>query len=695
MLQNTTNNANNQKPILTDIGIYNLQVSDFLKKNKASGDILRLTIKNFNDNAYRKKWSTLQYNLAVEDFNKTHGFYIHKKGKEQEAPKNYNYINYPYLDKEAVIQTMDNFRAYRDKYNDNAFLQNIEINDFNKTVLPATNPELKLRIKSFQKQHSELFTLQYNEEVDKFNANLGKKYVKKRRVLKIRHSLDNIFNVFLGFQVGQLKARNGKRMEKGQSTMVLKNNFPKIEVNYTKTINHNINGNRRLDVCRKTLYNAIQRLIEAGVLQNYLFINRKRPVYFNINHEILHVLDGNLPKSELIGNQSFNLPKKKQLPILNNTTSTLLKRNKKDDCAKSTEDATGSMLDNQNESNVVRLADSYKGTSALDTKKINKLGGAEIKEILPSFLIGNSKTASLSGFDKKVKETVEKNILNENVLAKILEKGGFDDYKGVRYEYLLKITHCSGLSFEQKKEFVIQDFIKSSAKIWKNHNVYAGEWKKAINNLNEVLFKDWINCSGLIDAIKKNRWKLEFARKWFMHSTVNALYPSMYFDTTRTTKKEIGFFGLEEAWKKKNPSDLAKKSEFTKRQLKSNERKRNISENREKINKQNTQKFRKSFNNYLKGEISENDLKTFVKTKLPKGYIEHLLPLLPETQEDIRNEKHSLFRNAVRNFIKGEISKHELIILVSNKLPKKYLGHLSTFIDIKHTKNTQKNTKKA
>ncbi|MBE7649252.1 hypothetical protein [Tenacibaculum finnmarkense] len=620
------NNAN-QKITLTEIGVYNLKVSEFLKKNKVSGEVLTLTIKNFKDNAYRKKWSVLQYNLAVEDFNNSHGFYIPKKGKESEA-KNYNYINYPYLDKDAVIMTMDNYRAYRDKYNDRAFLQNIEINDFNKTVLPATTPELKLRIKTFQKQNTELFTLQYNEQVDKFNAVLGKKYVKKRRVLKIRHSLDNIFNVFLGFQVGQLKARNAKRMEKGQSTMVLKNQFPRIEMNYTKTIDHKINGNRRLDVCRKTLYNAIQRLIEAGVLGNYLFINKKRPVYFNINTEILHVLDGKIQNNELSKNQPFSLSKEKQLPTLNNTTSTLIKRNKEDDSAIRTDhNATGSRAVKQNENYDVRLAGSYKVTSTLENQKISS---KEIKKIIPDFLKG--KKAALSGFNKKVRDNVLKNILNENELAKMLAEGKFDTYKGVRKESLLKVTQCSGLSFEEIKEFVIQDFIKSSAKIWKNHNVYVGEWKKTINNLNEVFFKDWINCSSLIAAIKKNRWKLEFARKWFEHSKVNALYPSAYFDKTRTLKKEVGFFALEDAWKKKH-NNSAKKSANDDLQAKSNARKRAISKKQLEINKQNTARFRESVRNYVKGNISKRELITFVTNNLPKGYLGHLSALITTTNQ--------------------------------------------------------------
>ncbi|WP_272152203.1 hypothetical protein, partial [Tenacibaculum aiptasiae] len=69
---------------------------------------------------------------------------------------------------------------------------------------------------------------------------------------------------------------------------------------------------------------------------------------------------------------------------------------------------------------------------------------------------------------------------------------------------------------EEFKKIILQDFIKSSAKIWKNHNVYPGEWKKTINALNEQFLENIVNKETLINKLREYRWKLNFARKWFI-----------------------------------------------------------------------------------------------------------------------------------------------------------------------------------
>ncbi|WP_271407166.1 hypothetical protein [Tenacibaculum soleae] len=601
------NNLNNQQVVLTEIGVYNQQIHNYLQNNKPT-KIIAQAIKIFNDNAYRKKWSTLQYNKSVEDFNATHGFFLVKKGKESET-RNYNYINYPYLDKQAVNTTMDNFRAHRDKYNAKAALYNKDINKFNKQLISVTKQALKDKITAFESDKKTLFTIEYNAEVDKLNLALGGNYVRKKRIQKVRHQLDNIFNVFLGFHVAQLKKRNGRLMEKGKPTTVLKNAMPRIELNYAKTLKHKLNGNLRLDICRKTLYNAIQRLIEAGVLNNYLFINKERPVYFNINPQILDVLDGNFPKKQNTDNQLLNTGQKKKLPTLNNTTRTfLLKRNKIDDCETFTDQDKCGSMPKENESSSFCLAGGYKNTDVIELKK-KKGSAAEIEKILPDFLKNKQASANVNG---KLRKKVVKSILNENSLAKMLKEGVFNAYKGVRYEEIQRIIQYSGLDVTELKAFLIQDFIKSSAKIWKNHNVFVGEWRKTINILQNQLFNGINHRENLLNKLKEYRWKLEFARKWFMHSDVNALYPSMYFDDSRTHKKEIGFYALHDAWiknlKKKETAKVLEKQ----KQASANTRKRYLT---------NEQQFNNSLQKFFKGKLTKQNLYEFVKNNLPEKYL--------------------------------------------------------------------------
>lgn len=619
----TQNNLNNQQVILTEIGAYNQKINNYLQNNKAT-KIIAQTIKIFKDNAYRKKWSNLQYNAAVEEFNTTHGFFLFKKGKESET-RNYNYINYPYLDKEAVVTTMDNFRAHRDKYNANAALYNKSVNRFNKELVLVKKQALRDRILAFEDKNKTLFTVEYNKEVDALNLILGANCVRKKRIQKISHHLDNIFNVFLGFHVAQLKKRNGNLMEKGKSTTVFKNAMPRIEMNYKKTLSHKLNGNLRLDICRKTLYNAIQRLIEAGVLNNYLFINKDRPVYFNINPQILAVLDGNFPKKQNTENQLVSIEQKKKLPTLNNTTRTfLLKGFKKDDCEKFTDQDKCGSMPKKNVSSSLRLAGSYKSTNVMDTKNKKEPTAAEIKKIKPAFLKNKPVSANLN---LKLREKVVKSVLCENLLAKMLSEGRFNDYKGVRYDDVNKIIQSSGLDLDDLKRFFIQDFIKSSAKIWKNHDVYVGEWRKTINMLQTQLFNGIYHGQKLLEKLKEYRFKLEFARKWFTHSTINALYPSMYFDVTRTLKKEVGFYGLHDVWIKHLEKNKAAKLSENKNKEATRSRKsyweKNFKKEADKksLALKNQQKFYVFLQNFFNNKLSKDELCKLVKTNLPEKYL--------------------------------------------------------------------------
>ena len=193
-------------------------------------------------------------------------------------------------------------------------------------------------------------------------------------------------------------------------------------------------------------------------------------------------------------------------------------------------------------------ADSYWNTTAISKTSETRPpeNSAHIRSILPDFL---KKDRQQQGTNNTITENFIHRLQDNKTLAEDLSKGVYDTYKGLRYDYLRKVEMYANLTSEEFKAVLIQDFIKVSAKIWKQHNVYVGEWKKAINYLNDTLFKNITQKSTLIQKLQEYRWKLNFARKWFIKSNVSALYPSMYFDATRTESKEIGFFGLHKVWK--------------------------------------------------------------------------------------------------------------------------------------------------
>nr|BFF40269.1 hypothetical protein BACY1_20740 [Tenacibaculum mesophilum] len=610
------NNTTPQNYSYTKIGEYNQSVKNFLEEHPIT-EIVAHAIKNFKAEAYRKRYSELQYNKAVEDFNSTHGYYIPKKGKET-VKKYYHYINYPYMDRDAVNITMDNYRAYRDKYNAKTKEYNKEINNFNKEVIQTKDKNILAKIEAFKKENQGLFTKEYNEKVDSFNSCLGANYVRKKRLQKLYNNLNDILNVFVGFYVKQLKIRNYKLMNSKRPTTAHKSAFPKLKINYTNTAEHKQNGNKRLETTPRSLQNAVKRLIEAGVIENYVFFDRNRPVFFNISFKILHVLDGNPPKSQHTDNPSLNPSKTKKFRILNHTTRTLSKENKIDDCENITDhNKSGSMLED-NESNNGCLADSYKNTNQVEDKKNTAPSRADIKKLLPDFMKSTKKRPQ---HNSKLLAKVEKTMLKQADFSKMLSQGKFDSYKGIRYDQIQNIIQYSGLFLDELKLFLVHDFVKSSAKIWKNHNVLEGSWYNAISMLQNQLFAGITQKDDLIPKLKEYRWKLEYARKWFVHSRINALYPSLYFDVTRTHKKEVGFYGLHQAWQKhlekKSKQEAAKK----KLKRKSNERKREIIkiETNEKEQRYST-KLNKKLNEYFEGKITQQQLFEYVRKNLPKKY---------------------------------------------------------------------------
>ncbi|WP_271406961.1 hypothetical protein [Tenacibaculum soleae] len=625
MSKYTNNNANktqNQNLSLNNIGIYNQAVKDNLKNLKLNA-ITQHTIKHFIDNAQRNKLSEAKYNEAVEIFNNTHGLLLLKKGaKKEDTQKHYAYINYPFLDRMAVKNTMDNYRQYVYKYNENVAIENNSIRKYNNTIvkhhLQLTDAQKKRKAK-FMAANKREFARNYNEMVVVEN-NLDA-IVPKKTIQKIKYSSELVFHVLLGFYVSQLKTRNAYLLEMNRTTSVLKNSLPKLKIDSRKLATHKIADIPRLSICKKTAQNHIKRLREAGILMNYTFVNQNKPISVNFNNKIITILDGNLPKLQISEKQAVTPPTSKSLRDNNDTTRTkILKEKEIKDCANSTAlNKCGSMLANGNESNAECLAGGYKNTKGISTEKEN-CNGNENKIKLPDFL--NNKTVPKRKTNLFTDNFTSK-LADESELAKQLAAGNFNNYKGLRYDYLLKVEQYALVSNEEFKQIVIQDFIKIAAKIWKNHSVYVGEWRKTINTLKTQMFANIVNKSTVIEKLKEYRWKLEFARKWFAKKTeVNALFPFAYFDKTRTKSNELGFYGLHSVWKSHLKYQEKKKVETKKQIQESTARKRRLSAQKKLTN---------AISKYELGKYNYEQLFNYVQDNLPNEYL-ILLPSLIKNQ---------------------------------------------------------------
>lgn len=615
-----TNKMNTQKSaiLFSEVGLYNQKVTTHLKAKKLD-TITQYTIKLFKDNAQRNKLDDSKYNKAVEEFNTTHGLLLLKKGtthKKATLNKHYSYINYPYLDREAMKKTMDNYRQFVYKYNQKTVKENKEITNYNTSIVQPICPKIVQQISDFKTQYSSEFTSKYNEVVQQFNTQLNANYITKKRIPTIKYSSELVFSVLVGFYISQLKSRNEYLLEMNRPTSTLKNALPKLQIDHRKLATHTIADIPRFDFCKKTAQNHIKRLREAGILNNYTYINQNKPIAVNFNPQILVILDGNLPKSKTLVNQDFIASSEKKLPHNNDTTRTFtLKEKKIKDCA------TSPVI--KKESNSC-LADSYKNTTGISKNLKNhpRKISAELKTMLPDFFVGDKPKTPPKSHGKLTQNFL--NLLQDDRdLAKELAQGKYDNYKGLRYEYLKKIEMYAPVTTDEFRAILIQDFIKLSAKIWKQHNVYIGEWKKTINYLTTTLFKGFLHKSTLITKLKEYRWKLNFARKWFVRSEVPALYPSLYFDTTRTQANEIGFYGLKGVWKTHQKYVLKRQEEKAQKTADKNARRRKLSAQ---------EKLVKAVQKYKQGNCSAEQLYSYVQTNLPNDYLVSLPTLLKNQQ---------------------------------------------------------------
>ncbi|TDQ22777.1 hypothetical protein [Tenacibaculum caenipelagi] len=623
-INKNANIAQKSAKSLTEIGIYNQEVKSFLKSTSLN-PIIQAAIKNFNDSAYRRKLTNLQYNKEVEEFNTTHGYYLLKKGTETEVTKYYSYINYPYLDRNAIKATMDNYRSFVYQYNKKADEENKLIRNYNNSVVKShysLNDAEKKRKTNFERTNKSKFVRDYNELV--IEANEQNAIIPKKRIQKIKYASELVFHVLVGFYVSQLKTRNAYLMEMNRPTSVLKNALPKLKIDHRKLATHKIADIPRLDICKKTAQNHIKRLREAGVLINYLMINQNKPISVNFNAQILEILDGFYPKSQKPTNQQVNHVGRNFLHDNSECNYSVLKEKKRKGCAKSTSlNKCGSMLE-ENESNNVCPADGYENTKGIN-KKISLEGGEKIN--LPNFLTEKRQTGRKTN---QLSDNFLSKLINQKTFAEKLAAGEFDNYKGLRYDYLLKIEQYALVSNDEFKQIIIQDFIKSSAKIWRNHTVYVGEWKKTINQLNEELFSNITQKETIIKKLREYRWKLKFAKNWFDKNTeVKTLFPYAYFDKTRVKSNELGFYGLHSVWKSHLKYLEKRKEEKKNLEAAANERKRKTAVQKKKTAE--LKKLTNAIKKYESGQYNLEQLFNYVQDNLPHDYL-ILLPNMIKNQ---------------------------------------------------------------
>ena len=159
------------------------------------------------------------------------------------------------------------------------------------------------------------------------------------------------------------------------------------------------------------------------------------------------------------------------------------------------------------------------------------------------------------------------------------------------------------------------DFLFTAAQLWKDKNVFVGEWIRTIQRFEEKFF---ISKSGIfskeqqLDRIYQLRWRINWARNFCNRKPeFQLLFPYQYFDSNRKESHEGGFSYTHRHFKR-HLNNLRKFDEDEKISRKSAYQR--------KLNKRLTLKVRE----YVKGKRTFEKLVEYVerlekKLQLDKG----------------------------------------------------------------------------
>lgn len=517
---------------------------------------------------------------------------------------------YPFLNTQAEAATMDNYRLYVADYNDRIKQLN---HDNEKINFHVRKFKSENQLTEVQKTFTEIFikknfkkkAKEYNALVEGFNKQYGL-LIEYKKYQTIKYQTEMVFRQMLHLYCRELAKHTEYFMKLGLSHE--KTIIP-YEINSFHIVESVRNNVKSIDICTKTVRNHRDRLEEAEVFSSYQFQGYIRPntktqkqlirgVKMHINPQILVIFDAKTNNLTASGNQRFTPQKGKELPNNNEVTRTFKNNVKKN------ENGQADFLDKERSKAAGFSFVFYENIPQQDEK--SKLGGGE----------KNVKVLNT------LSEKLENSILPAQELAVKLSSGAFNNYTRIDKRYLEEEAFYGTMGREDFKLLVIQEFFKCAARLYRDKNVFVGSWKKAINSYIEKIFftnngngLHLYNKSLMVDQLDQLLWRLNTAAKWFNKTKISPLFPSDYFDFSRTEAKEIGFEYTKKSWinhlkyvenKPKEAFKIKKKTELRKRTV------------------NHSKKFDAALNRFFKNRLQLSELIDYVDKNLPAEYLQKL-----------------------------------------------------------------------
>lgn len=520
--------------------------------------------------------------------------------EKQELPKQTRLMAvYPVIIEKAFASTMDNYRKFIAAYNQKVKEENKQIDKHNTEVADycknnmLTEVQTQFRKVFLQKEKTFPTAKQYNIAVLDFCNTYGQ-IIPQKKIQSVKYTTELVFQNLLHLYNSQLFKRNEKFMKVGLQSERPIQEFKINSLLVTQLKRNEVNS---LAICSKTVRNHTKRLKEAGVFVEYHFSGRNRAVEVHLNPEILVVLDVFDSKIKTTTNQQVTFLKGKVLPDNNDSTRTNKNESKKKENVKNI-----SLGFRSSSEALTPFVFSFTGTHASNTEDLHQGAGEK----------------AVSTSDK-----LQELIIHPQELAENLASGVYLNYKPIDIRLLYNEAFSGTLTSEEFRELVIQDFFKSISKIYRFSSPFVGSWKKAINSYYET---KWLSFTGnslnknvLIDHITQMRWRIEWARKWFVKNQFSPLFPSDYFDPTRQNAKEVGFEYTKIKWKE----HLASKEKYiTLKQKQLGE----ATKRKAQIN--HAKKCETALKRFFKDKMTYTELYNYVQHNLPKEFLEKLPDLI-------------------------------------------------------------------
>lgn len=445
-------------------------------------------------------------------------------------------------------EMLDKYRQYVQQYANNCDKLNKEVIAYNSKVIAhieqTNNKDWAASVTaSFKSDLGRCSIQQYNKEARERNLELAQPLIQLKKYVPVKKSTEHVFSMII-FKYGmQIDEKNKILLNCGATTTRA---LQKVKVNHHELANTVINDVYTLPYCKRTIHNHINRLVECGILFDYAFRGREKPVEYHVNSQILTLFCNKNKKTLTIENQLFKYNYGKKLH--NNEIDTRAYKNKKE------------IIEPVKKHARIKGTDTIGGV--LNTMQLSqKSDNNESNDESTNTRIETSSEEQTRGanFSPKISEYLYGNLQDTQSLMQDLTQQHYENYRFTQRHQLEKEVYQGNLLKAEFRELLLQIFIKLAGPIYKNRTPNEGSWRKAWNIINDEFL---LNPNGSIPSkpvlmyqFDNLVYRITYAKRFFnKFPDFNPLYPSQYFDPTRKQKKSGGFAYTIEVLKRREKS---------------------------------------------------------------------------------------------------------------------------------------------